>query len=239
MADSADAVAEAVPRDRFRLIYNGLDFDAFGQDTGARDRLRREWGVRPDTVVLGTASSVSSRKRLDHFIRVVAALARSGIDVRGFVAGQPYFPEDEREFASLRQLVADLGVGGIVTFLGYVEPVEPLYHAWDICISASEYETFGMTVLEAMACGCPVVAYPGGSIAEVVGDAGTIVPDGDLSSMIAAIQKLASDRASRAERARQAMARARAFDVRRSVDQLAGEYLSVLGKTKGSEIGPR
>jgi glycosyltransferase involved in cell wall biosynthesis len=230
LTDSADAVAGSVPRDRFRLIYNGLDFAAFGRDVAARGRLRAEWGVGPDTVVLGTASSISPRKRLDHFIRLVAELRRAGLDVRGFIAGQPYFEEDERELASLRRLVADLDVESVMTFLGYVEPSEPLYHAWDICVTASQYETFGMTVLEAMACGCPVVAYPGGAVAEVMGDAGTIVSDGDLSAMVAAVQRLASDAAYRSEMGRGARTRAGEFDVRRAAAQLAEEYRAVLAQ---------
>ena len=230
MTDSADAVAEAVPRDRFRLIYNGLDFTSFGRDSSGRDRLRQEWGLGAGTIAVGTASSISSRKRLDHVIHVVVNLARSGLDVRGFIAGQPYFEEDEREFAALRQLIRDLDAEHLVTFLGYVEPAEPLYHAWDVCLSASEYETFGMTVLEAMACGCPVVAYPGGSIAEVAGEAGTIVPDGDLAALTASTGKLAADAGYRSEMAARARSRARAFDVTRSVEQIVAEYRAVIGE---------
>lgn len=230
MTDSADAVATVVPRDRFRLVYNGLDFDVFGRDTAARARLRHEWGVGPETILIGTASSISRRKRLDHVIRLVAELSRSGLDVRGFIAGQPYFEEDQRELASLRRLVAELGADRIVTFLGYVEPAEPLYHAWDVCVSTSAYETFGMTVLEAMACGCPLVAYPGGSVAEVIGEAGDIVPDGDLPALVAAVSRLASDPHLCASRAAQARARARDFDVRMSVAQLIEEYRAVLAE---------
>ena len=228
MRDSEEAVASAVPKDRFRLIYNGLDFEAFGRDTAARQRLRAEWGVTEATTVIGTASSISPRKRIDHVIRSVAALAHSGLDVRGFIAGQPYFPEDEQELARLRQLAMDLGVERQVTFLGYVEPAEPLYHAWDICISASSYETFGMTVLEAMACGCPVVAYPGGSVAEVLGDGGALVPDGDLGAMTDAIRTLACDRVALDRARQQARERARNFDVCRSVEALVEEYRAVL-----------
>ena len=193
MSDSADAVAGSVPEDRWRLIYNGLDFEAFGNDTIARGRLRAEWDLRPSTVAIGTASSISTRKRLDHFLRLIAELFRSGLDVHGFIAGQPYFAEDERELVSLQALAAALGIEDRVRFLGYVEPVEPLYHAWDVCVSTSAYETFGMTVLEAMACRCPVVAYPGGSVAEVVGDGGTVVDDNDFAALLRAVGRLVSD----------------------------------------------
>ncbi|MCU1382482.1 MAG: glycosyl transferase group 1 family protein [Acidobacteria bacterium] len=230
MDDSADAVASAVPRDRWRLVYNGLDFATFGNDRASRDRLRRDWKLEPATVAIGTASSISSRKRLDHFVRVIAALAGAGLDVRGFIAGQPYFPADEDELRSLHALTKALGVDDRVTFLGYVEPAEPLYHAWDVCVSTSAYETFGMTVLEAMACRCPVVAYPGGSVAEVLGDGGLLVEDGNLLALTEAVRTLASDRSYRGEMAVAARERAERFNLRRSVDQLAVEYRAVLAR---------
>jgi glycosyltransferase involved in cell wall biosynthesis len=229
MADVSDAVASAVPRDRWRLIYNGLDLDVFGRDRSARNRTRTEWGLRPSTIAIGTASSISPRKRLDQFLRVIAELVRSGLDVRGFIAGQPYFPEDEAELASLRALAHSLAISDYVAFLGYVEPVEPLYHAWDVCVSTSAYETFGMTVLEAMACRCPVIAYPGGSVAEVVRDGGTLIADNDLAALVDAVRRVASDPVCRADMGARARARAEHFDIRRSVAQLAAEYRAVTG----------
>jgi glycosyltransferase involved in cell wall biosynthesis len=228
MDDSAEAIAPAVPRDRWRLVYNGLDLATFGRDRSARERLRREWSLSPSTVAIGTASSISSRKRLAHFVRLIAALAGSGLDIRGFIAGQPYFPADEEELRSLKALTASLGIDDRVTFLGYVEPAEPLYHAWDVCVSTSAYETFGMTVLEAMACSCPMVAYPGGSVAEVLADGGVLVADEDLAALTNAVGALASDPAHRARMATASRARAERFDLRRSVDQLVDEYRAVL-----------
>jgi glycosyltransferase involved in cell wall biosynthesis len=228
MSDSAEAVAGSVPEDRWRLVYNGLDLDAFGKDLAARGRLRAEWGLNSSTVAIGTASSISARKRLDQFIRLIAELFQSGLDVRGFIAGQPYFPEDEEELTTLRQLAVTLGIHDRVTFLGYVEPVEPLYHAWDVCVSTSAYETFGMTVLEAMACRCPVVAYPGGSVAEVVSDGGTVVGDNDFFALRSAVATLASNPALRTAMADRARVRAEWFDVRHSVERLVAEYRAVL-----------
>jgi glycosyltransferase involved in cell wall biosynthesis len=229
LSDVADAVSTTVPKERWRLIYNGLDFTSFGCDHQARQRVRAEWSASSSSILIGTASSISPRKRLGQFIRLVANLIQAGVDVRGFIAGQPYFPEDHAELSSLRELTRVLGVQDRVTFLGYVEPSEPLYHAWDICVSTSEYETFGMTVLEAMGCGCPVVTYPGGSVAEVVGDGGFVVDDGDLAGLTVAVGRLAADPALRARMSSRARSRAEHFDVHRSVEQLAAEYRAVVG----------
>jgi glycosyltransferase involved in cell wall biosynthesis len=233
MDDSAAAVEPSVPRDRWRLVYNGLDLEAFGTDRSSRDRLRAEWRVGPRTIAIGTASSISSRKRLSHFIRLIASLVNAGIDARGFIAGQPYFPADEEELQSLKALSHSLGIGERLTFLGYVEPSEPLYHAWDVCVSTSEYETFGMTMLEAMACGCPVVAYPGGSVAEVIGEGGALVADGDFDALVATVRGLAEDQVRRKDAAAKARARAERFDLRKSVNLLVSEYRAVLSERAG------
>ena len=139
------------------------------------------------------------------------------------------FRRTKRELRALKALTTALGVDNRVTFLGYVEPAEPLYHAWDVCVSTSAYETFGMTMLEAMACQCPVVAYPGGSVAEVIGaDGGVLVADGDLGALVDAVRALAADRSHRSAMAAAGRHRAQRFDIRRSVDQLVAEYRAVL-----------
>jgi len=225
MRDSAAAVAPVVPENRWRVLPNGLDFSTFGRDNGQRERLRATWNLTDDVFALGSACALSSRKRVDYFIRLVDRLRKEGIDARGFIAGQPYFPEDVDVVRQLQQLVSDLGLQSAVTFLGYVEPSEPLYHAWDVCVSTSKYETFGMTVLEAMGCGCPVVTYPGGAIEEVVGDAAIVLPDGDEQSLLDACLSLA--RAPRSRRDLGARGRQRAvatYDIRAIVPRLAREY---------------
>src|SRR5207247_4209686 len=92
------------------------------------------------------------------------------------------------------------------------------------------YETFGMTVLEAMACRCPVVAYPAGSVEEVVGDGGVVVEENNFHALADAVRRLAIDSDYREEMSRRARVRAEQFDVRRSVEQLATEYRAVLGR---------
>ncbi len=71
--------------------------------------------------------------------------------------------------------------------------------AMDLFISTSELETFGNSVCEAMACKVPVVAYRGGSVAEVVAETGLIVENGDLAGLIAAATTLLTDEPLRIE----------------------------------------
>jgi glycosyltransferase involved in cell wall biosynthesis len=225
LLDSAPAVRPVVPEDRWRVLPNGLDFSLVGTHPEHRARLRSEWGLGDESVAVGIACAISVRKRVDHLVRLVARLRARGVDACGFVAGQPHFPSDAAVLNDLRRLAADLGLGNCMRFLGYVEPSEPLYYAWDLCVSTSSYETFGMTVLEAMACRCPVVTYPGGSVQEIVGNAAIVVPDGDEESLLSAALPLAVDPAARRALGERGRAHASAtYDIRRIVPVLAREY---------------
>lgn len=225
MADSAAAIEPVIPRDRWRVLPNGLDFSVFGADRSHRGRLRALWGLGDEAMALGIACTLSARKRVDHFIRLVARLRTAGVDVHGFIAGRSFLPADRGVRGELERLVASLGLEGTVRFLGHVEPSEPLFHAWDISISTSQYETFGMSVLEAMGCGCPVVAYPGGSVAEIVGSSAVIVPDGDEDALFEACLRLWHEPSARLELGVRARAHAsETYDIRRIVPRLADLY---------------
>lgn len=202
--DSLDAVDGIVPPERQRLVYLGLDLDQFGKHTEHRTMLRRSWGVQPGDIVIGTASALKPIKRLEDFIKSVQSVAKTGRRVVGVIAGG-VVPEHEDYSSQLKCLATNTGLGDQLIFLGHLEPVEPFLHAIDIFVSTSEYETFGNSVLEAMACRRPVVAYRGGSVGEVLGEAGYVVETGNLDRLQSALTQLVGDpilRASYGERAR-------------------------------------
>jgi glycosyltransferase involved in cell wall biosynthesis len=146
------------------------------------------------------------------------------------VAGQPYFADDTSYLHDLQQLVHDHRIETHLTFLGYVEPAEPLYHAWDLSVSTSSYETFGMAVLESMACACPVVSSPGGAVAEVAGDAASIVPDDDEDALFDECLRLARDPEARQKLGARGRERATLeYDIRAIVPLLVGAYREVAG----------
>jgi len=133
--------------------------------------MRREWGFGPEDVILGTASALRPAQAYRGFRRARVQLAREDPRVGGVLAGDAA-PGDESYRDQILQRIAASGLGRRLRWLGNLEPVEPFYHAIDIFVSTSEYETFGNSVCEAMACRRPVAAYRGGSVHEVVGDAG-------------------------------------------------------------------
>jgi L-malate glycosyltransferase len=185
--DCAEAIKGIVPEDRQYLMPLGVDLDVFGSRGGERDKTRTSWGFGQGDIVIGEACALRPRKRLTEFVDLVATLAKEDPRVRGVLAGDA-MPGDEGYRDELLRHIEQSALGPRFKWLGNLDDVEAFDHAIDLFVSTSEYETFGNSVCEAMACGRPVVAYRGGSIHEVVGDGGLIVDDGDLPALVAAVR---------------------------------------------------
>lgn len=186
--DCADAIRGVVPDEKQHLIPLGLDPSVFGSRTHERQALRATWGLGGDEVVIGQACALRPRKRIEEFIDLIAALAREQLPIVGVLAGDA-MPGDEPYRDRIIRLLDERQLGRRFLRLGNLDDVEPFDQAIDLFVSTSEYETFGNSVCEAMACGRPIVAYRGGSIHEVVGDGGRIVADADLPALIDAARE--------------------------------------------------
>jgi glycosyltransferase involved in cell wall biosynthesis len=92
-----------------------------------------------------------------------------------------------------------------------VDDLPELYRGAAAFVFPSRYEGFGLPVLEAMASGVPVVAYGNSSLPEVMGDAGMLVPDGDLTAMVDAVRSIVDDDARRNELREAGLEHARRF----------------------------
>jgi len=128
------------------------------------------------------------------------------------------------------------GQGGTVCFLGRVsEEDKPLLMAAArVFIYPSEYEGFGFDPLEAMSVGCAVVSSSGGSLEEVVGDGGLLVPPGDEDALRKAVIRVWTDSGLRASLAEAGRKRAARFTWERTAEQTLDAYRSVLRWEKGA-----
>ena len=177
----------------------GVDADRFRPDPAARRRARERMGVAEGELLVGFGGRLVPEKGVGLLVRAVAALP----GVRLAVAG------DGPERAGLAALARELGIAERVSFRGRVASTE--MPGWLSALDAlalpslatrSWAEQFGRILVEAMACGVPVVASRSGEIPHVVGDAGVLVPEGDAAALRAALERLAADADARARLAR-------------------------------------
>ncbi len=126
-------------------------------------------------------------------------------------------------------LIARLGVEKHVQHLGMVPAgdLPGIYANADLFLMPSHYEGFGLPVLEAMACGTPVIASNQGSLPEVVGDAGLLVEPTDVKQIAAAAERLLMDPELHAELRKKGLQRARTFTWERTARETLAVYRSV------------
>ena len=173
-----DLAARGIPRASVRVIYPGVRADHFTPDPAAR-------AATPMFLYLGR---LKRYKGVDLVIRAFARVARPDATLQ--IAGTG----DHR--AALERLVASLDLGERVSFLGFVDEEHKLAllrRAWAL-VFASPKEGWGMTNLEAAACGTPVIASDSPGLRESVvdGETGLLVRHGDLAAMVAAMERVAA-----------------------------------------------
>jgi glycosyltransferase involved in cell wall biosynthesis len=233
-ADAVIAVSEAtrrdvverlgVPDERITVIPEAVD-DAFAPPS--RDEARRIVSERfaiPARYVL-YVGQFDPRKNVRGLLRAFASAAARDPDLRLVIAG------DLGRLASfLRNALAGERVPRErVLLTGYVDDgtLGALYAGAECLLHAALLEGFGLTALESLAAGTPVVAFAGGAVAEVVGDAGLLVRAGDDDALAGALGRMLDDSSLRASLAGRAHARSRAFSWDRAADETLSLYRRV------------
>lgn len=188
----------ALDPSRVEVIPNGVGPEFLRSD--ARQSKAAE------TPYLLTVGEYAPRKQWEHAFAVTSMLASFGCAHWLQVAGRirPRFVQSiERSRAAAQPARIDL--------LGFVDDLPALYAGAAVYLSTSRYEGFGLPLVEAMASGTPVVTYDNSSLAEVVGDAGIVVPDGDVVAMADAVRRLLASPAQQAELREAGRLRAKTF----------------------------
>lgn len=143
--------------------------------------------------VIGSIKPLEPLYNTDILIRAFAALSQKHAPLKLLIVGEGTME------ASLKLLAQELGVADKVIFTGRVpfREISTYYNMIRVLVNISEYESFGVSVIEAMACGKPVVVTNVGGLREIVkdGSLGIKVESGDVGQTAAAIEKLFSDKA--------------------------------------------
>jgi glycosyltransferase involved in cell wall biosynthesis len=179
----------------------------------------------PADFVLFVGRTDDPRKNVEKIIRAYALLRNDGrIQHRLVIAGR-HGPHT----ATLIRMVGSLGLDGEVSFPGIIpdDDLPALMAAADVFVYPSLFEGFGIPVLEAMACGTPVITSDRTSLPEVAGDAASIVSPDNVEQLAQAIESLINDRDLRTRLAQAGKARARLFSWARTARSTLDVYEAV------------
>lgn len=182
--------------ERIVVVPNGINLDRFAsaRQTFERAAFLQSRNLPQNCLLAGSVGELRSLKRHDDFIRAAAIVSRE-VPTAQFVIAGVDTTADHRIGAGLLQLVRELGLEDRIHFLGWVEDAEHLLMALDVFVSASETESFGLAIAEAMAAETSVVSTSTEGAREVVeaNQSGMLVPVGDVAQMAEAIVGLLLD----------------------------------------------
>ncbi len=210
------------PDEKIATIRLGLDIDRFPETFASRDNC----GYR-----VGSIGNLDHVKAFDVLIRAAPIVAREIPDVRFEIVGHEGSSD---ELTKLKQLITDLQLQNIVELAGWVPDVREKLSAFDVFVSASRSESFGLAIAEAMLAGVPVIASETAGASEIFDDPslGVLVPIDSPDKLAVAIIEMLNN----AEKRRRLSAAGRPhiksnFSLHRMVDETEALYQRAISST--------
>lgn len=207
------------PPEKVHVIYQGIDARFRPADATEIQRVGQAYAIeRPYLLMLGT---LEPRKNHAVAFQALARLKAAGHPHRLVVAGGQGWL-----FADVQQQVEALGLAGDVIFTGRVAEADlpGLYSGAACLLMPSLYEGFGFPVLEAMACGTPVVCSSASSLPEAAGDAALLVEPTDAEALAAAVARVLGDPALAEQMRADGLAQAGLFRWERTAAETVAVY---------------
>lgn len=213
-----------IPRAQISVIHNGIDPAPF--EAAALARFEQKLGA--GEIVVGTAARFAPQKGLAYFLQAAAALAPLFPQMRFVMMG------DGPGRPALEKLARQLGLSGRFTFCGHCSDLVHRLASIDIFVLPSLTEGLSLTVLEAAAAGCAVVATRVGGLPEVIADGvhGMLIPPADGVALARAVAMLARDPAQARRLAQAGRERVkRQFTLERMLSRTAALYRRLVGES--------
>lgn len=204
-------------------IHNGIDVGRFASTPVNQ--------VRNQPPRVGMVGHIAPIKGQEDFVRAAAIASQYRDDIEFIIAGEDKTDSRENRRA-LEKLISELMMEEKVRLLGWTDDIVPFLSTLDVYVSPARSEPFGLSIVEAMAAGVPVVATTSEGACEIIDDneTGRLVPIGESEIIAATILDLLEDQAERERLSQNArVAASERFSLERMVAQTEGVYTEVLG----------
>ncbi|MGB3313444.1 MAG: glycosyltransferase [Albidovulum sp.] len=206
------------------VIRNGLDLDRLA--CADRARGRRALGLEDGHVCIGLVGRICAQKGIDTFVEAALRLLPDQPQARFVVLGTE---EDKALAARLRSRAAD-APDQAIRLLGHREDIGDILAAFDILAAPSRWEGFGLSVVEGMAMGLPVIASDVGGIPEVTQGTARLIPPDDPGALAVEFGALIGDSSLRLCLGRSARRQAQSFDWSTTARLVDGLYDTLLAR---------
>ncbi|MBW4675087.1 MAG: glycosyltransferase [Desmonostoc geniculatum HA4340-LM1] len=179
-------LAHKFPTNKMMVISNGIDIELFQPDLEARKKVRSQWGISEDTILIGLVGRLDLRKDHPTFLKAAALLCEDSQNVHFVCVGSG----SEHYARELHELTYQLGISEKVIWEKARADMPAIYNALDIAASSSYTEGFPNVIGEAMACGVPCVVTDVGDSALIVGNPDVVVPPKNPEALKIALKTL-------------------------------------------------
>lgn len=178
--------------DRIHVLSLAVSLDRFKpMDKDAR--LVRKYGLEGQRALL-FVGRMAGNKRIDLLVRALAEIQGKIPNVKLLLVGDDRgSPAFVAIVEGAKALAKELGVAGDVIFTGRVDELPQYYNLCDVYVTSSMHEGFGVPIIEAMACGLPVVGSRSGALPETVGEAGLTFEPGNVEDLTGKVLSILSD----------------------------------------------
>lgn len=218
-----------LPEEKVRTVYLAADEAYRPQPPGVVESLR--WRLSLPRRYVLYFGGFDVRKNLRAVVQAFARAGSSAPDVSLFIAGR--LPERDTAFTpDPRRLADEAGIAGRTVFTGWTDESDKpaLYSGAEAVLFPSRYEGFGLPLLEAMACGTPVIVSRAASLPEIVGAGGLLYDPDDASGMGEGLAALLTNPSMRAALAEKALAQSRTFSWQRAAEATFRAYEYAIGR---------
>ncbi len=210
-------------------VYNGVDLDRFHPGVKGEE-VRKELNISRETPIVGTIGNFTPAKGYLYLLEAAREIIRELPRVKFLVLGSIH-PLYKRYYERMREEVKKLGISDSLILMKGERDVPRILASFDLFLLPSVQETLGRVVIEAMACGKPVVATRIGGIPEVVEEkvTGYLVPSRDPHSLARRTRELLLDKEKASAMGKEGRKRVeRLFNVNKMVEETKQVYKSLL-----------
>jgi len=180
-----------VPDEKIAVIPNGIDLSEYAV-LPPRGSFKRKFGMKDEEKIVLYLGRLHKIKGIDILVKAFINVIENLDDVRLVIVGP-----DDGSLYELQTLIKDLGVGNKVIFIGPLYGLDKIeaYADSEVYVLSSRYETFPMTILEAYACGKPIITSNVGGLKDLVinGETGLLIESGNTEQLAKNILHLLND----------------------------------------------